>query len=458
VIFYESPVARCVAGHRYRWLFTISLLALGLDCYSAASAATLCVKANKQSGCEATIGAAVAAAAPGDVIQVAEGIYNEQVTINKPLSLVATSGSRTIIDATNFTTGIFVNGMSTAPNPGVSDVLISGFTIQNASFEGILVVNASDVTIVGNHVTDNNRSLDINSGTCPGIPVFETNEGVDCGEGIHLMAVDNSTVIHNEIDHNAGGVLLSDETGPSQHNYITENSVHDNPFDCGITMASHAPATSVIPTATVSFGVINNVVEQNISRHNGTQVPGAGAGVGIFAPAPGAMATGNVVIGNDLLDNGMPGVAMHNHAFAPAPAPPVNLNDNAIIGNHFSGNAADASDTATSGTTGINIASLAPVTGTVISRNTFESETIDVAFKVPSGQLDAHFNSFSNGIGIDNLGSGTVDASNNWWNCPLGPGRSRCATAVGSGVSFTPFLDVPFNVEPNIPSYDSHER
>ena len=230
------------------------------------------------------------------------------------------------------------------------------------------------------------------------------------------------------------------------------------PFDCGITMASHAPATSVIPTATVSFGVINNVVEQNISRHNGTQVPGAGAGVGIFAPAPGAMATGNVVIGNDLLDNGMPGVAMHNHAFAPAPAPPVNLNDNAIIGNHFSGNAADASDTATSGTTGINIASLAPVTGTVISRNTFESETIDVAFKVPSGQLDAHFNSFSNGIGIDNLGSGTVDASNNWWNCPLGPGRSRCATAVGSGVSFTPFLDVPFNVEPNIPSYDSHER
>ena len=156
------------------------------------------------------------------------------------------------------------------------------------------------------------------------------------------MAVDDSTVIHNEIDHNAGGVLLSDETGPSQHNYITENNVHDNPFDCGITMASHAPATSVIPSATVSFGVINNIVEQNISRHNGTQVPGAGAGVGIFAPAPGATAAGNVVIGNELLDNGMPGVAMHNHAFAPAPAPPVNLNDNAIIGNHFSGNAADA--------------------------------------------------------------------------------------------------------------------
>jgi len=456
-MLYEPPVIQNVAGHRYRWLLAATVLTAGLASYSTASAATLCVKPNRQSGCEATIGVAVAAASPGDVIQVAEGIYNEQVTINKPLSLVATPGSQTIIDATNFTTGIFVNGMSTAPNPGVSNVLISGFTVRNANFEGILAVNASDVTIVGNHVTENNRALDINGGTCPGIPVFETNEGVDCGEGIHLMAVEDSTVIHNEIDHNAGGVLLSDETGPSQHNYIHGNDVHDNPFDCGITMASHAPATSVIPSATVSFGVINNIVEQNISRHNGKQAPGAGAGVGIFAPAPGATASGNVVIGNDLLDNGMPGVAMHNHAFAPAPAPPVNLNDNAIIGNHFSGNAADASDTATSGPTGINIASLAPVTGTVIDRNSFDSEAVDIAFKVPAGELAAHFNSFSTGTGIDNLGSGTVDASNNWWNCSLGPvGRPRCATVVGSAVSSTPFLSVLFST--SIPAYDSHER
>jgi hypothetical protein len=456
---HKAPVARIVTSHRS--LLVVSVLTAALASYSAASAATLCASTHKEPGCKATIGAAVAAASPGDVIQVAEGTYNEQVTINIPLSLVAAPGSQTIIDATNLTTGIFVNGMSTAPTPGVSNVLISGFTVRNANFEGILVVNASDVTIVGNHVTDNNRSLDINGGTCPGIPAFETNEGVDCGEGIHLMAVDDSTVIRNEIDHNAGGILLSDETGPSQHNYITGNNVHDNPFDCGITMASHAPATSVISTATVSFGVINNIVEQNISRHNGTQVPGAGAGVGIFAPAPGATATGNVVLGNDLLDNGMPGVAIHNHAFAPAPAPPVNLNNNAVIGNHFSGNAADVSDTATSGPTGINIASLAPVTGTVIARNSFDSEAIDVAFKVPSGQLSAHFNSFSSGTGIDNLGSGIVDASNNWWNCPIGPGgksRSSCATVAGTAVSFTPFLLSPSDAGPSVPFNDSHER
>ena len=46
--------------------------------------------------------------------------------------------------------------------------------------------------------------------------------------------------------------------------------------------------------------------------------------------------------------------------------PPVNLNDNVIVGNHISGNAADTEDAATPGPTGINLYSVAPVWGTVI--------------------------------------------------------------------------------------------
>ena len=48
--------------------------------------------------------------------------------------------------------------------------VISGFKIRNANFEGILIVNATDVTVVGNHVLDNNKSLDIAGGTCRGCP------------------------------------------------------------------------------------------------------------------------------------------------------------------------------------------------------------------------------------------------------------------------------------------------
>jgi parallel beta-helix repeat protein len=413
---------------------------------SLAIAATWCVKPSGKSGCSSTISAAVAAASPGDTIRVWEGTYKEQVVITKSLSLVAVEKGESIIDAKGLPNGIFVNGMWAAPNAGVMDVLISGFKIRNANFEGILVANGSDITIVNNHVLDNNRALDIATPACPGIPAFETNEGEDCGEGIHLMGADHSSVVRNDVENNSGGILISDETGASRNNLISGNHVHDNPYDCGITMASHGPATSVIPTARVSFGVMNNTIAHNDSSHNGFQVPGAGAGVGMFAPFPGTTASGNVVVDNDLHNNGLPGVTMHNHAAAPSPAPPVNLNDNVIVGNRISGNAADTADAGTSAPTGINVYSVAPITGTVISQNVFDDEAIDVAFKAPVGQLSVHLNDFDTwGIGVENLGTGTINATDNWWHCAAGPGAKGCTTVMGPGVMFTPWLTSPFN-------------
>ena len=146
---------------------------------AVAVAATLCVVPSGKFGCKSTISAAVAAASAGDTIVVAPGTYKEQVTITKPLSLVALPNLRPTIDATGRPNGIFINGMSAAPNIGVANVVVSGFNIRNAKFEGILVVNAYDVTLVDNHVSDNNQALDIASHACPGIPAFETNEGDD---------------------------------------------------------------------------------------------------------------------------------------------------------------------------------------------------------------------------------------------------------------------------------------
>jgi parallel beta-helix repeat protein len=445
-MFQSVRVVRCreTHGHSVRYLIGLGLLSLcGV---SSLAAATLCVNPNGKNGCSSSISAAVAAASAGDTIQVAEGTYKEQVVITKSLSLVALEKHETIIDAKGWPNGIFINGMAAAPNAGVSGVLVSGFKIRNANFEGILIANASDVTIVDNHVLDNNRSLDIATPACPGIPAFETNEGEDCGEGIHLMGADHSSIVRNDVEGNSGGILISDETGASRNNLISGNSVHENPYDCGITMASHGPATTVIPTAKVSFGVFQNSVVHNDSSHNGFQVPGAGAGVGMFAPFPGTATWGNLVFDNDLHNNGLPGVTMHNHAAAPAPAPPVNLNDNVIVGNRLSGNAADTADAATPGPTGINVYSVAPVTGTVISQNVFEDEAVDVAFKAPSGQVNAHLNDFNNyAIGVDNLGTGTVDATENWWHCASGPGSKKCASVAGPGVVFTPWLTSPFN-------------
>ena len=438
---WETRIAAS-AVRRFTGLAALTLLAAS----SLSLGAIRCVSPGGHFGCASTISAAVMAASPGDTILVSPGTYKESVTITKSLSLVGFGFSRPVIDATGLANGIFINGMAAAPNAGVANVVVSGFRVRNANFEGILVANATNVTLINNHVFDNNKSLDVAAGTCPGVPAFETNEDFDCGEGIHLMAVDHSNVVRNETDHNSGGILISDETGPNHDNVISRNSVHDNPFDCGITTASHGPATSVIPSARLPFGIMRNTISENSSVRNGLGAPGAGAGVGIFAPFPGTTAADNVVIDNDLRDNGLPGVTMHNHAWSPM-APPVNLNNNVIVGNHISGNAKDTDDAATTGPTGINIFSVAPITGTIISQNDIDNEAIGVAFKAPMGELIVHLNDFeSHSIGVDNGGTGTIDATENWWGCPTGPGTKHCATVVGSGVTWIPWLGSPFRI------------
>ena len=346
-----------------------------------ASAATLCVNQNPKSGCPyTTIGAAVAAAASGDTINVAPGRYAEDVHIIQPVSLIGAGAQWTVINAKGLANGIFIDGgigtggPITPGNNTLRNVTVSGFTVKNANFEGILVANASNVTLWGNLVKANNRALDISNMTCPNIPAFETNEGMDCGEGIHLTGVDHSTVANNTSENNSGGILLSDDTGPTNANVIQGNEVQDNPFDCGITLASHPPAAITGSPLPSPFGVFDNTIANNESTDNGFQVPGAGAGVGLFAPGPHNQTYGNVVIGNRLTKNGLPGVAIHNHA----PTNNINLSDNVVTGNTISGNGAD-SDVATTVPTGISLLGVSPVSGTLITLNQISGELIDIA-------------------------------------------------------------------------------
>jgi len=417
--------------------FRVLLVALGVVLVAGlcqtASAATLCVNPGGTSGCYATIGAAVSASSNNDAIQVAPGIYKEDVVIGHPLSLVGANASNTIIDATGLANGVYVDGID---NSGLTNVVVTGFTVENSMFEGILVTNASSVTVQNNQVVNNNKSLDITTHTCPGIPSFETAEGEDCGEGVHLAGVGYSVVANNTIENNAGGILISDETAPTHNNVITGNVVRNNPFDCGITLASHPPATGFGSTS--PFGIYDNTIANNDSIHNGYQVPGAGAGVGIFSFLPGGTVTENVVVGNQLVNNGLPGVAMHAHS------PGENLNGNAIVGNQISGNGADTEDAATPGPTGINVYGLTPIMGTVISHNLIKSEVDGVVVKT-GAQVDVHLNNLlgQGAVGVDNLGSGAVNATQNWWGCSNGANAVGCSSVGGSNVLTSPSLTVP---------------
>lgn len=418
-------------------LFLLPLFALA----PISSANTLCVSQHPSPACPfSTIGAAVAAASPGDVVQVTRGTYQEDVIIGKAITLTS-NDNHTIIDATGLSNGIYIDGMD---NPGLAAVVVSGFTVQNANFEGILVTNASTVTVSGNQVLHNDLSLHISTDTCTGSPAFETSEGADCGEGVHLSGVDHSIIANNVISNNSGGILISDDTGATHDNLIMGNTVSDNPFDCGITLASHI-RYSPTPGPPSAAGVFHNTITGNTSQHNGYELPGAGAGVGLFAPAPFNKTYANVVVGNYLKDNGLPGVAFHAHS------PGADVDDNVIANNTIIRNGADTADTATPGTTGINVSGgdngsgmpLAVITGTLIAGNTIQQEDIGVVTKTDAFTAVQLNNFFGLTTGVDNLDGGIVGAQLNWWGCFGGPTAPGCANVQGSNVIYMPFLNAP---------------
>jgi hypothetical protein len=420
-----------------------------------AFAATLCVNPIGSGGCYASIQSAVNHAAANDVITVHGGTYKEDVVIGIPLSLVGAGADLSIIDATNQPNGVLVDGFD---HPGLANVVVTGFTVENAQFEGILAVSATNVTISNNSVINNDQSSGLAftgaANGCPGQPVYETDETGDCGGAVHLIGVSNSTVSGNFMTGNADGLLISDDTAISEGNLVTGNNVTNNPLECGIVLASHPPVGSSGPFFAPHFGVVNNTVTNNVSQDNGVQVGGSGVGLFSDGNGPGRV-SGNVISYNTLIHNGIGGVDLHTHVGPAFGAPADNLDNNIITGNYIASNLADTADTATPGRVGININSGgggSPVTGTVISSNLISDEDVDIAVNTPA-TVEIHNNSLYGGkVGVANVCAydkaiicgGVIDATQNFWGCPGGPaGGGRCSTVSGTNILFTPWLSVP---------------
>lgn len=437
-------------------ILSLALVMLAGMCQTVL-AANLCVNRSDRGDCYPTIQQAVDAAAPGDVIHVSPGTYNEDVTITVPLSLIGQNQKGTIIDAGGLKPGeiigpgdgrgginakiALVNGITIV---NANDVVISGFTVENAVAAGIKVIGsttypASHILISNNTVKDNDTA---GQGTC-GVEPLET---TDCGEGVFLSGVDHSVVVDNTVTRNAGGILVTDDTGPNHDNLITENSiVHNHGGDCGITLPSHS-----------GMGVYHNTVSHNDSSYN------TGPGVGMFAPFGNTATYGNLVIDNTMHADLTGGIDMHNHIPFCLPGavsctPPV-FNDNKIIGNDISDNTADTGTAVpTPGPVGINVYSVSPMTGTVISQNKVFHESYDIVINVPaqmSGSeppVEVHLNDLephgAGNVGIDDNGQGSVDAMLNWWGCSTGPETGLCSGVLGL-VNFTPWLTNPVADEP----------
>jgi nitrous oxidase accessory protein NosD len=316
-----------------------------------------------------TIDHALSVAPPRSRVTVLEGTYAEMLTITSPVSLI---GRDAIIDATGLDRGIVVEGA------GAAGTRVQGFTVENATFEGIRVMETSDVSIVGNEVKNNDQgaSAEVPVGECA--PQGEVPG--DCGEGLRLWAVTYSQVMNNYVHDNVGGILVTDETGPSHDNVISMNTITDNVDDCGITMPSHNGDALSKPAL---GGVYDNTVVNNDSERNG------GAGIGMFAPFPGTASYNNTISHNTVKDNGEGGINVHSHA------PNQNVSGNVISNNYIDGNGQDP-DSGSTGSNGISIWSANDSQSETISGNRIFSEDIGIwingDFKLgglPSNKFDS---------------------------------------------------------------------
>jgi len=334
----------------------------------------------------ASLGYAITQAGPGGTILIEPGTYAEGAgagtssvnTIGATLTGLtiesdpASSGTaaNTIIDATGSNNGLVISA---------NDVTVQGLTIEKANQEGILItppatakppISVTGVTVTESVVDENDQC---GLATAPAKNCPPPNPEDDFGESIHLMSVANSTISDNKVDDNVGGILLTDEVGPTDGNTITGNDVSNDKLDCGITLAGHSPdavATSgpdagkPVPAA---GGVYNNMITHNTANGNGA------AGLLAAGGGPGSAVYDNSYIDNTADGNGLAGFTLHSHA------PFQDINGNVVTGNTFSHDgiaggpafAAGDTDAATTQSAGVTLfTAFAPVTGTVVTGNT----------------------------------------------------------------------------------------
>jgi hypothetical protein len=360
--------------------------------YVAPSGKTGAKDQSCQSAAYTSIQSAVDAASSGQAVVVCKGSYTEDVIISSPLTLTGQHGS--VLHGSSTANGnceqLGPNGPGSAPClAGItiksSHVTVQGLKVTGAVGEGILATGSvaggsiSHVVIQKNTVVGNNTGGIPPSTTSPYPQCVEVGQiPGDCGEGIHLMGVANSKVSHNFISANTGGVLLTDEFGPTHGNLVDHNTITQNAFDCGVTAPGHNPNAldSTGHRQPSKAGVYSNTIAHNTITKNGLK--GEGAGVLFANAAAGTASYNNLVEFNKISGNELAGVTMHAHTLAPGSFEDLSGNKithNIIGTNNTGGDPLDGTAKDNS-TTGILVFSgTVPVTVTishnVISHNVY---------------------------------------------------------------------------------------
>lgn len=438
---------------RFRWpaLTGTVLCALAFTAFQPARAAPFTVCA---SGCaSATIQGAINAAASGDTVTVAPGVYVENITIDKPLTLLGTGRGATRI-------------LPALSNPDCGG---AGGGSLCAGASNIILVQADDVTIAGFTLDGDNPAL--TSGVTAGGADLDARNGIITN---YLSGVYDNLVVHDVRVENVylRGIYASSGGTFDFHDNVVRNVQAD---PASIAMFNFG-GSGVFARNSVSLA--SDAISANWSRGTSfldNAITDSASGVHTDN-AGGAGGVADVIRGNQVERCTADGYGVW--VFVPYIAPTVEGNrvhrcatGLALFGGYnaspvaFTGNSVDNADAANSVGTlvtsdmigyGCSNASAAFTDNTLKSNAAgvkllqgpaFEGYPWDVC-GIP-GTVSATLNAndiFGNGTGVQNRSGNSVDASHDWWGCSRGPGAKGCDTiedTAGSTTSYVPWLTAP---------------
>jgi hypothetical protein len=412
---------------------------LGAPGSAWASAKTVCRK-----GCAYTsIQAAIVAASPGDTITIGPGSYDENVVVNKSVTLEG-SGNGTVI------------------YPAVSNPVCSPGSLCAGAASDIVLVEANNVTITNLRLSGDNPKL---SGVVVGGEDIDARNGIivnyEAGvynnltvsnvkvTGIYLRGIYASSGGTFNFNHDTVENVQGSEQSIAMFDYEGSGEMSDNK----VTNASDAisanwsKGTKFLDNAVSKSGSgihtdnnggsggVADVIEGNTVK----DCTSNGYGIWVFVPYVSASVESNKVTGCYI------GLA----AFGGA----VSGKGPTFANNRVSGLGAVTTEPGTYGaylTTdqlGYAFGDLtATLTGNKLEHSTtgaFVTQTSPSPGQPAGGQatVTASGNLFQHdGTGANGEAGTVVSAENNWWGCKHGPNMGgMCNTAIGT-VQFTPWL------------------
>lgn len=167
----------------------------------------------------ATIGQAINNAAPCDVVKVAPGVYGEEISLSKRITLIGSGPDQTFLKGDGSGNVLYVAGDST----------ITGFTIDGSDSDfwdsGIFISDNASPRIINNYITGNSMGISVYcfNGGCTNRPVIHNNViGNNKERGIS-DGVGGAQIVNNTIINNKVGIYLNGPDTTVKNNIIVQN-------------------------------------------------------------------------------------------------------------------------------------------------------------------------------------------------------------------------------------------